>query len=153
MSASVTLVAIEKSIFERRLITVLSYGGTLPMMGCLLLIDSSWAQPLLKTYSLAIIAFLAGNWWSTALMQSKISAQQRQGILLISNAIVITAVITVTFMGKLALLVLALLFGLLLFGERILASFRPQPDYYRSMRTGVTALVIALHLSAFLLSP
>jgi hypothetical protein len=125
----------------------------LPMLGCLLLIESSWALPLLKTYSLAIIVFLAGNWWSTALMQRKISARQRQSILLMSNAIVITAVVAVTFMETLTLLVLALLFGMLLVGERLLAIFHPQPNYYRSMRTGVTVLVVALHLIAFSLSP
>lgn len=153
MSASLTLPAIEKSPFDRRLITALGYAGTLPMLGCLLLIESSWALPLLKTYSLAIIVFLAGNWWSTALMQRKISARQRQSILLMSNAIVITAVVAVTFMETLTLLVLALLFGMLLVGERLLAIFHPRPNYYRSMRTGVTVLVVALHLIAFSLSP
>lgn len=153
MSASLSKPTGEKSLFERRLITALGYAGTLPMLGCLLLIESSWALPLLTTYSLAIIAFLAGNWWSTALMQRNISARQRQNILLISNVIVITAVISVAFMGKFALLMLAFLFGLLLLGERILASFRQQPNYYRSMRSGVTTFVIALQLSAFSLSP
>jgi hypothetical protein len=86
-------------------------------------------------------------------MQRKISARQRQSILLMSNAIVITAVVAVTFMETLTLLVLALLFGMLLVGERLLAIFHPQPNYYRSMRTGVTVLVVALHLIAFSLSP
>lgn len=153
MSASLKLPTIEKSPFEQRLITALGYAGTLPMLACLLLIESSWALPLLTTYSLAIIAFLAGNWWATALMQRNVSACQRQSILLVSNAIVITAVISVAFMGTMALVMLALLFGLLLVGEHSLATFRPQPNYYRNMRAGVTTLVIVLHLSAFLVSP
>lgn len=152
MSAILVQPTAEKSLFERRLITTLGYAGTLPMLGCLLLIESSWALPLLTTYSLAIIAFLAGNWWSTALMQRKISARQRQSILLMSNAIVIAAVVGVAFMGAMALLVLALLFGLLLLGEHSLATFQPQPNYYRHMRIGVTTLVIALLLSAFSVS-
>ena len=153
MSASLILPTVEKSLFEQRLITALGYAGTLPMLACLLAMESSWALPLLTVYSRAIIAFLSGNWWTTALMHRNISARQRQSILLFSNAIVITAVVSVGFMGTKALLVLALLFGLLLLGERLLAIFRPQPNYYRNMRTGVTTLVIALHLSAFLLSP
>ena len=152
MSAGVIMPVAEKSLFERRLITALCYAGTLPMLGCLLLIESSWALPLLTTYSLSILAFVAGNWWSTALMLRKITARQRQGILLMSNAIVIAAVVGVAFMGIRALLVLALLFGLLLLGEHLLATFQPQPDYYRNMRIGVTTLVIALLLSAYLLS-
>jgi hypothetical protein len=149
MSAAVIDSATRKTQFDQRLIVILGYAGILPMLGCLLMIESSWSLALLKSYSLAIIAFLAGNWWSTALMRRGTSARELKLILLLSNAVVITAVVAVSFLGTLSLLTLALLFVCLLMGERLLNVFRQQPAYYRSMRTGVTMLVVALHLSAF----
>lgn len=141
--------AMPRNLFDQRLIAALGYAGALPMLGCVLTIESSLSLMLLKSYSLAIIAFLAGNWWSTALMWRRASVRELQQILLLSNAMVIAAVVAVTFMGTLALLVLALLFACLLLGERLLKVFRQQPGYYRDMRMGVTALVVALHISAF----
>jgi hypothetical protein len=142
-----------KSPFDQRLITLLGYAGILPMAICLTFLETWWGLPLLKAYSLGIIAFLAGNWWTTALLQRTVSVRQLRQILLVSNTIVIAAVLTVTFLDSLALLVIALLFGLLLIGEHALAVFSLQPNYYRAMRGGVSALVIALHLTAFFLSP
>ena len=149
MSAEVIVSIKPKTLFDRRLIVTLGYAGILPMLGCVLMIESSWGPALLKSYSLAIIAFLAGNWWSTALMRGSTSAGELKLILLLSNAIVITAVVAVAFMNTWSIPMLALLFGCLLLGERLLRVFRQQPDYYRDMRVGVTAYVIALQFCAF----
>lgn len=149
MSAGVIVSVQPKTLFDRRLIVTLGYAGVLPMLGCVLMIESSWSLALLKSYSLAIIAFLAGNWWSTALMRPSTSARELKLILLLSNVIVIAAVFAVAFMDTFSLLALALLFGCLLWGEHLLSVFRQQPDYYRNMRVGVTAFVLALHLTAF----
>lgn len=140
------------NLLDQRLITALGYAGILPMLGCMLMYESTWALPLLKSYSLAIIAFLAGSWWSTALMRRQTSAREMRQILILSNTIVIAAVVAVSFTDTLALLVLASLFGCLLLGERLLRVFSQQPDYYRNMRTGVTALVVSLHLFTFWLT-
>ena len=62
-----------KSPFDQRLITLLGYAGILPMAICLTFLETWWGLPLLKAYSLGIIAFLAGNWWTTALLQRTVS--------------------------------------------------------------------------------
>ena len=142
-----------KSPFDQRLITLLGYAGVLPMAICIIFLETTWGLPLLKAYSLAIIAFLAGNWWTTALLQRTVSARQLRQVLLMSNTIVIAAVLTVTLLDSLALLVIASLFAFLLVGEHYLVVFSLQPNYYRAMRRGVSALVIALHFTAFLRSP
>jgi hypothetical protein len=52
-------------------VTALAYAGTLPMIACVLWLEQPWSLPLLKAYSLAILAFLAGAWWAFALMNQK----------------------------------------------------------------------------------
>lgn len=147
------MLSASRSLFDQRLITLLGYAGTIPMVICITFLETRWGLPLLKAYSLAIIAFLAGSWWTTALLQRSVSARQLRQILLLSNLIVIVAVLTVTFLDALALLIIASLFAFLLIGERSLAVFSLQPSYYRAMRGGVSALVIGLHLTAFFRTP
>ena len=52
-----------------------------------------------------------------------------------------------------ALLGMALLFAVLLLGERRLTVFAGQPLYYRHTRVGVTSAVIALHIVAVIVFP
>ncbi len=139
--------------FEQRLITALGYAGSLPMLLCVFLMDFPVSLDLFKAYSLAILTFLAGAWWSTALMHRTATSKQVSTVLLLSNLAVITAVIAVIFLEAAALLVLAALFAGLLMGERHFEVFLNQPKYYRHMRTGVTVIVIAFHLLGFLAVP
>lgn len=131
-------------------VTALAYAGTLPMIACVLWLEQPWSLPLLKAYSLAILAFLAGAWWAFALMnQKKVAPASICQILLLSNAAVITAIVSFVIADKEALLVFCILFGCLLLGERKLAVFRQQPDYYRRLRIIVTSITITLQLTAY----
>lgn len=146
MPAGVSLV---RSQFDQRLITALGFAGTLPFFICLMMIEQTWSLLLFKTYSLSILVFLAGAWWSTALMHRHANAGEVRLTLLLSNATVVLGVCAVVFTGNLALLALAALFGCLLCGERLLGVFRCQPGYYRRMRVVVTLVVITLHLITY----
>jgi hypothetical protein len=149
MSTELAVGSPQRDLFDQRFITALGYAGTLPMLACVLAIESNWSVPLLEAYSLAIIAFLAGSWWSTALMRRGSDKGELLQILMLSNGIVLVAVVAATFLGNAALLILAGLFGCLLLGERTLSVFQKQPLYYRRMRTGATVCVIILHFAAF----
>ena len=123
------------------------------MLGCLLLPAAPWSLALLKAYSVAILAFLAGNWWSTTLLQRAISTGELRWVLVLSNLVVIAAVLTLIFTTTLTLVILVFLFLLLLAGERWLPGLGQQPVYYRRMRTNVTGWVVVLLISAYLLTP
>ena len=140
--------AIDNNI--RWLVTALAYAGLLPMIICIFWLEQLWSLPLLKAYSLAIVAFLAGAWWAFALMnQQKITPVSVRQILLISNAVLLTGVVSFAIADQEALLVFSVLFGCLLLGERKLAVFRRQPNYYRKLRLVVTLVSISLQLTAY----
>ena len=103
----------------RRIAVFLGYAGTIPMFGSLLFLDSKWASDLLKFYSLAIIAFLCGGWWATALISLDCSAKCFHQRLLGSNAFVIFAAFSSALLGHFSFAVIAILFGCLLYGEYI----------------------------------
>lgn len=133
----------------RQLIVLLGVAGVLPMVACLVMAEAEHSLLIFKTYSVSIIAFLSGIWWSTALMTRDLSARMRVEVLLMSNAIVLVAVGAVIFLDDHSLLVLGLLYVFLLLGEGSHIAFRKQPHYYSRMRQGVTLLVLALHLAAY----
>lgn len=151
MSAKIVAPTAPLRLPDQRLVIALAWAGTLPMLACLLMIESPFSLPILKSYSLSIIAFLSGSWWSTALAAGNQGGWQLRLIMLLSNLIVITGVFAVAFTGYLALLILATLFVCLLWGELTLPALRLQPAYYRNMRKQVTAFVAALHLIAFVI--
>lgn len=151
MSAEIVAPTAPLRLPDQRLVTALAWAGTLPMLGCLLMIEAPFSVPFLKSYSLSIIAFLSGSWWSTALAGVNQGGSQLRLIMLLSNLIVITGVFAVAFTGYLALLILAILFVCLLWGELTLPALRLQPAYYRNMRKQVTAFVATLHLIAFVI--
>ena len=126
------------------LVVTLGFLGTLPFLLALV-----WPSLLVfKIYSLAILAFLAGNWWSTALLVRSQSLVQLSLIILFSNLVVLIAVAVVLVEHSVGLFVLALLYLLLLIGERQLSVFVKQPKYYAAMRLGVSTVVVLLHLLA-----
>ena len=130
----------------------LAWAGVLPIAVCMIFLQTPLGVLLLKSYSLAIIAFLSGNWWSTALITQGLVREQRGQVLLLCNGIVLVGIAGVVFMDDRSLLLLAALFGCLLWGERSLPAFGKQPAYYRRMRTGLTCAVMILHLLAYGLS-
>ena len=131
-------------------VTALAYAGMLPMVACILWLEQPWSLPLLKAYSLAILAFLAGAWWAFALMnQQKVAPVSISQTLLLSNAAVLTAIVSFVIADNEALLMFCMLFGCLLLGERKLPVFRQQPNYYRRLRLIVTSITISLQLTAY----
>ena len=133
----------------RRIAVFLGYTGIIPMFVSLLFLDSKWASDLLKFYSLAIIAFLCGGWWATALISLDFSAKCFRQKLVGSNAIVIVAAFSSALLGHFSFAVIAIAFGCLLYGEYLLGLAQDQSKGYRDMRVRVTAAVIAIHLIAF----
>lgn len=127
-----------------KLVVVLGFLGILPFLVAIV-----WPSLLaFKIYSLAILAFLSGNWWSTALLVRSQSEVQLTLTILFSNLVVLAAVAVVFVEHSVGLFVLALLYLLMLIGERQLSIFEKQPKYYAAMRFGVTTVVVLLHLLA-----
>jgi hypothetical protein len=127
-----------------RLVTTLGLLGTLPFLFALL-----WPSLVgFKIYSLSILAFLAGNWWSTALLYRPQTTAQLVLVILISNFVVLIALAAVLSEHLAALFVLAFLYLGLLIGERLLPAFEKQPKYYSAMRLVVSAVVVLLHILA-----
>lgn len=137
-------------ISDRKTVVALSYAGLLPMMVCTILIFDPFLRQLLIYYSLAIIAFLAGAWWSATLMNRQVAISQRRMVLVLSNMVVLTAVALAAFSPFDAAIFLGyvFLFAFLLIGEVLLSTFRPQPGYYLHMRRNVSCIAIGLHAVA-----
>ena len=132
--------------------TWLGRAGLLPFVGLLLALyidaqnQSLWANAL-ATYTLAIICFLVGAWWGTALIQ------RNPTTLLLSNGIVLVA-----FFGQVLLsiagffLLGAFVFTATLVIERRHALNQPQPLYYARLRLQLTLVASAsLVLAAMLM--
>ena len=132
--------------------TWLGRAGLLPFVGLLLALyidaqnQSLWANAL-ATYTLAIICFLVGAWWGTALIQ------RNPTTLLLSNGIAL-----VTFFGQVLLstagffLLGAFVFTATLVIERRRALIQPQPLYYARLRLQLTLVASAsLVLAAMLM--
>lgn len=126
----------------------LGFGGLLPffafVLGIWLLRDypRALSQQGFIIYSLAILCFLAGSLWGTAM--------QRQGAdkllrLVISNGIVIFAAFSVlTAQAVIAATLLALGYLATLWYERGSGS---RSGWYASLRLQLTLLVVALHIA------
>jgi hypothetical protein len=81
--------------------------------------------------------------------QQKVAPVSISQTLLLSNAAVLTAIVSLVIADNEALLMFCMLFGCLLLGERKLAVFRQQPNYYRRLRLIVTSITISLQLTAY----
>jgi len=128
--------------FISRLVATLGLLGILPFLLALL-----WPSLLVfKIYSLAILSFLAGNWWSTALLIRWQTMVQITLVIVFSNLVVLIAVAAVFVEHSVPVFVPAFLYLALLIGERRLPVFAKQPKDYASMRLGVYAVVVLLHL-------
>ena len=101
----------------------------------------------MRVYGLVIVAFVCGNAWTTALMNRHAQPPSRSAILVVSNLLVLAvAACALLPPGIVPLAVNALAFSILLMMDYRGQVFAPQPPYYRTMRTYVTAAVVGLHL-------
>ncbi|MBO6701951.1 MAG: DUF3429 domain-containing protein [Pseudomonadales bacterium] len=137
---------------RKTLVTALGALGIVPFFLALWLPDPALSLRVFSTYSLAILSFLAGSWWATALVSAGPSENQRLPIVMFSNVVVLLALGLVLWSDERTLLGLAGLYIVQAVCERRAAVFEAQPAYYRTMRSVVTAVVVGLHVLAWLLS-
>jgi len=78
---------------RQRLVTLLGSLGIIPFFLALVIMITRPERGLrlFSAYSLAILCFLAGSWWSAALVVRESEESQRMAIVLISNAMVLAA--------------------------------------------------------------
>ncbi len=128
----------------------LTTAGLIPMLISVAFILHPAAQHFLKYYSLAILAFLGGAWWSVSLMNQTAWRSTRLAVLIASNLVVLIAVVLAAWVSSSAFVYVgySLLFVALWLGEVRLAPFQPQPRYYRTLRKRVSLAASALHVAA-----
>jgi len=134
---------------HHRVVAGLGVLGITPFLLAWVWPDPEISLRAFSLYSLAIFCFLCGNWWSTGLLVPGLIAAQRIMVLLLSNMLLLIALVLVYLEMSLGLIGLALLYGGLIAGESWLPPFARQPLYYRRMRQGVTVVVILLHLACW----
>ena len=145
-------VNVTQSPVDKHLAPFLGYAGIIPMLGSLLFLETNWASDSLKFYSLAIIAFICGGWWATALTSHDFSAKRFRQTLAGSNAIVLVAAFSSALLEHFSFAVTAALFGCVLYAEYLLGIVQDQSNDYRLMRIRVTAGAISVHTIAFCFS-
>jgi hypothetical protein len=132
-----------------QVIPLLAFAGSLPLMGLMLvspMISSGLASALFGLYGLAIACFLLGSWWGIALVSAP-RALLPVAELAASNALLLVVVLChAVFDGAIVLLLQAGLFIVILLLEQAMPRLRAAPQYYRSMRRQVTALVSLVHV-------
>ena len=139
---------LSERLIRKRLVTTLGGLGILPFCVALLLPDPAAGLDLFLIYSLAILCFLSGAWWATALIVDSSNQQQNLYTLIFSNVVVLLGVLLVWVSSPISALGLGLMFLVLLMGERYALVFKHQPAYYVHMRTVVTSIVVVLHVGA-----
>lgn len=127
----------------------LGFAGIAPMALATALLPHPLAVEFLRFYGLAIIAFVCGNAWSVALMSTEASVGVRSALLLLSNAMVLLAVVvSVWSAATTAFAGFALAFAALLMLDLHVTAFAAQPTYYRHMRILVTSAVVLIYITA-----
>lgn len=130
----------------RRVVTGLTVAGLVPMLGGALFSHVSQVVEALALYSLAILTFLCGAWWATALVSRRHDDGARIAVLVLSNIMVLALVSAMLWLSiNQAMLVFALAFPLLVAGERRFAVFGRQPPYYARLRLGVSMIAAVAH--------
>lgn len=132
---------------SRTLVQLLGYAGLLPFaagaIGTLVLQDDAWnfARHAFMVYSLAILCFLAGTLWGSAIDYPQPQKMRR---LLISNGIVIFAVTGIlTDRQWLAALLLILGYLAVLWYEQ---GSKGSVGWYMGLRARLTWVAVATHL-------
>ena len=136
--------------YRYKLFQILGYLGLLPMIAPLFFFDNPFAVRFFVTYSLAILCFVSGALWSKSLLLAG-SEQNQNKILIISNVSVLIAFVSVLCLDQIVLLVLASLFGVVLFVEKRSLDGEDLTDGYLKMRAIVSTIVIILHILGFVI--
>jgi len=136
---------------RQQIVTWLGVLGIVPFLLALAWPDPDISFRAFSLYSLAIFCFLCGNWWSVSLLSSAITAPQRVLVLLLSNVLLLVALVLVFLEMPASLIGMAVLYAGLVAGESQLAVFARQPAYYCRMRRGVSAAVVLLHIAGWYL--
>lgn len=121
---------------------ILGWAGVLPFAAWTLVAWTGapgWAEDLLVGYGVLILAFMCGSLWTSALDRP----EEPEAPLVASIVIVLAALPAVVLATVSAALLLAVLFALHWSAEYLWVR-RSQPGWYRRMRAGITATVIAL---------
>jgi len=139
---------------RQKLVTLLGTLGVIPFLIALVMVmlKPDIGLRMFSLYSLAILSFLAGSWWSSALMARGPTESQRMAVLLISNVCVLLGLVLIIGFPRWGILGLAATYTGLLVGEQKLKVFAHQPGYYRTMRTRVSVVVVLLHLFCWTLT-
>lgn len=137
---------------RRTLVTILGSLGIIPFLIALIVMiwKPNIGLRMFSLYSLAILSFLAGSWWSSALMARGPTESQRMAVLLISNVCVLLGLVLIIGFPRWGILGLAAAYTGLLVGEQKLKVFAHQPEYYRTMRFRVSVAVVLLHLCCWI---
>ena len=138
---------------RQKLVTILGSLGVIPFLVALVfaIVRPEAGFKAFMLYSMAILCFLAGSWWSSALVTRDADEKARMSTVVLSNVIVLLALAFVYLGNAPGLLGLGALYLALMIGERKLEVFASQPEYYRIMRSMVSVVVVLLHVSCWLL--
>lgn len=127
---------------------ILGWAGVLPFAAWTLVAWTgapNWLMELLVGYGVLILAFMGGTLWTSALDKP----QEPEAPLIASILIVLAALPAFVLPAISAALLLAVLFALHWTAEYLWVR-KAQPGWYRRMRMGITASVIALLILAVL---
>ncbi len=132
---------------RQKLVTLLGTLGVIPFLIALVMVmlKPDIGLRMFCLYSLAILSFLAGSWWSSSLMGRGATESQRMAVLLISNVCVLIGLVLIIAFPRWGILGMAAVYTGLMMGERKLNVFSQQPEYYRTMRARVSVVVVLLH--------
>ena len=138
--------------YRYKLFQILGYLGLLPMVAPLFFFDDPFAVRFFLTYSLAILCFVSGALWAKSFQLAGSEQNQNQNkILIISNVSVLIAILSVFCLDQIVLIVLASLFGVVLFVEKRFLEAEDLTDGYLKMREIVSTIVIILHILGFVI--
>ena len=138
--------------YRYKLFQILGYLGLLPMAAPLFFFDDPFAVRFFLTYSLAILCFVSGALWAKSFQLAGSEPNQNQNkILIISNVSVLIAFLSVLCLDQIVLIVLASLFGVVLFVEKRFLEGEVLTDSYLKMRVIVSTIVIILHILGFVI--
>lgn len=129
---------------------ILGWAGVLPFAAWALVAWTgapNWLIELLVGYGVLILAFMGGTLWAAALDKP----QEPEAPLIASIVIVLAALPTFVLPEFSAALLLAVLFALHWMAESVWVR-KSQPGWYRRMRMGISATVVALLVITFLIS-
>ena len=129
---------------HQKVVLALGTAGLIPFLSAPLLLLMGYiaiANEIARLYGLAIVCFLAGSWWGIALVAGKLTSYERMTVLIISNLVVIGAVLALLLLSPgSSQMALAGVLVLQLLIERTLRGLTRQPSYYLLMRLALSTV-------------